>query len=159
MMTKLKKHTKKPAGYHFAECGLDYVYLVNGYDIDQEEESITIYNEDKLHREIARTVLLYRKNLKGQEIRFFRSLLRLTQAQLANKLSVARETVVRWENDDNEHQIPEMADGLLRIIVWEEYLDAEKAVRFFEEHKKDRVHYKTLEMMEAKNKWQSKLAA
>ena len=120
---------QKTDGYHFKECVLNYVYLMNGYTIEHDadmEASITIYNQDKLHQEIARTVLLYRENLEGQEVRFFRSLLRLTQAQLASKLAVERETVLRWESEDNKHNIPKTADGLLRIIVWESYLDTPK---------------------------------
>lgn len=159
-MVKCTKQTERPNGYHFLECGLDYVYLLNGYEITQDAdfgESVTIYNADKLHREIARTVLLYREKLGGQEIKFFRSLLRLTQEQLANKFGYTRETVVRWESGNSE--IPETVDWLLRIIVWEKYLDEAKTVGFFEEHKKERTHYTMLNMVEAKNTWESNLAA
>lgn len=160
-MVNCKKQTKKPDGYHFRECGLDYVYLMNGYSIEEDPdfgESITVYNEDKLHREIARSVLLYKEKLSGQEIRFFRSLLRLTQEQLGDKLGVGRETVVRWEN--NNCKIQDSADGFLRIIVWEKYLDKDKSYEFFELHKRDRTHYKALEMVETKNnRWQTRLAA
>lgn len=159
-MGKCETKIAGSSAYHFKECGLDYVYLLNGYEIESDPnfgDSITIYNESKLHREIARSVLLYKAKLEGQDIRFFRSLLRLTQEQLANKFDASRETVVRWENNDRE--ISSTADSLLRIIVWEKYLNQDKAVKFFEEHKKDRVHYEILEMIESKNNWKSKIAA
>lgn len=159
-MTSCKKYIGKPQGYHFEECGLDYVYLMNGYEIEKDPdfgELVRIFNADKLHREIARSVLLYKEKLEGQEIRFFRSLLRLTQEQLGELLSVKRETVSRWESD--KHPIEESTAMLLRVIVWEEYLDEEKAKRFFELHKESRTHYKVLEMQESKNSWKVKLAA
>ena len=159
-MAKCKKEKKAPKGYHFLECGLDYVFLINGYKIDNDPdfgEIITIYNPDILHREIARNVLLYKLSLDGQEVRFLRSLLRLTQQQLANKLDVTRETVVRWET--GKTKVPSSVDGLLRIIVWEQYLDEKKAVSFFEAHKHDRTHYEALEMQETKNHWKSQIAA
>lgn len=148
----------KPKGYHFKECGLDYVYLVNGYTIEDDSdygECITIHNAEKLHKEIAKAVLLYKPHLEAQEVRFFRSLLRLTQEQLASKLGVDRRQIIRWES--GETTVTESIDGFLRIIVWEYYLDAKKAVAFFEEHKKDRAHYKSFRLKESRKAWETQL--
>ncbi len=160
-MTSCKKQIGKPQGYHFTECGLDYVYLINGYEVETDDvfgESTRIFNADKLHREIARSVLLHKQKLEGQEVRFLRSLLRLTQEQLGELLGgITRETVSRWES--NRNPIDDSADMLLRVVVWEEYLDEQKARQFFDLHKKNRTHYKLLNMQESKNNWQVKLAA
>ena len=155
-----KKQKTKPKGYHFTECGLDYVYLINGYEIEKDsdgEELITINNAGKLHRAIARSVLLYKEKLEGQEIRFFRSLLRLTQEQLGNLLDMSRENIARWEN--GKHPPSSQASNLLRIIVWEEYLNEDKAVKFYKEHKKEMKHYKIMEMMDKNDEWELKKAA
>jgi DNA-binding transcriptional regulator YiaG len=158
-----ENETKKPKGYHFIECGLDYVYLVNGYELEDDPdfgECLTIHNGKKLHKEIAKAVLLYKPEFEGQEVHFFRSLLRLTQEQLAKLLGMNSRQVLRWENDKKNKKIPPAIDGLLRIIVWEMYLDVKNAVNFFKKHREERTHYKMLEvlkMQEQKESWKYNL--
>lgn len=159
-MSECIKQKIPPKGYHFKECGLDYIYLVNGYEIEKDSdfgEKIVVHNSDKLHRAIARSVLLYKENLEGQEIRFFRSLLRLTQQKMSEILGVERETVSRWEK--NSQAPSQSAEYLLRIIVWEKYLDKSKSFDFFQEHKSERKHYKIIEMSDKKDDWEASIAA
>ncbi|NQV55906.1 MAG: helix-turn-helix domain-containing protein [Rhodospirillales bacterium] len=53
--------------------------------------------------------------LRGQEVRFIRSMLDLSQKQLADRLGVSRVTVARWEGKSST-PIPGAADRLLRMI-------------------------------------------
>lgn len=159
-MPKCHIQKNKPEGYHFTSCGLDYVYLINGYDIieDPEEgECLVIHDANMLHKEIAKNILLYRKQLTHQEIRFFRSLLQLTQQQLGELLGVDSRTIQRWESKKETTTFPQATSDLLRIIVWENYLDKTKAIAFLQKHREERLHYKHLEMINSHNNW--KLAA
>lgn len=162
-MTSCKKQNNTPKNaYHFKECGLDYVYLTNGFEIEEDSEYgnlVTIHNADDLQRSIARSVLLHREKLTGKELRFFRSLLQLTQEQMGGYLGVSREHITRNETVDKDKDLPNSGDIILRILVWEKYLDEEKALSFVESHKHERTHYKKIHMQESKQQWTSKIAA
>jgi DNA-binding transcriptional regulator YiaG len=104
--------------YHYTMCGLDYVYLRNGYrDHDTAYgPGISIEKADALDRVIATRVLTSHARLRGQEVRFLRSLLARSQADLAARLGVKRITVARWEGGPNT-PIPGPADRLLRLFT------------------------------------------
>lgn len=160
-MIKCTKQKTPNSGYHFTECGLDYVWLLNGYELELDEdgdECFILHNSDTLHQEIARYVVLHRQVLEAQEVRFLRSLLRMTQVQLADKLGVDSREVQRWENVKEKCNIGAGNDGLLRIMVWDRVLHCNNPTDFIEEVKKGRKHYEILRLMEASdNTW--KLAA
>ncbi|MEQ8815101.1 MAG: hypothetical protein RLO51_20025 [Thalassobaculum sp.] len=104
--------------YHYTMCGLDYVHLINGYSAHETEygEGVSIERADELDRIIAYLVLTSHARLRGQEVRFLRSLLHKSQAEIAAQLGVKRLTVARWEGSPNT-PIPGPADRTLRIIT------------------------------------------
>ena len=61
-------------GYHYVECGLDDVYLENGFERIESARgtSIAIRDIDALHRVIGDHLCRRRKELSGKEIRFLR---------------------------------------------------------------------------------------
>src|ERR1700738_5263066 len=76
--------------YHYRECGLPNVYLVNGY---RETETpygrgVSIEDVEGLHMAIAQALVEEKPSLTGPEVRFIRKLLELTQTQLAQLLGV-----------------------------------------------------------------------
>ena len=161
-MVKCKTEKKKPSGYHFTECGLDYIYLLNGYEEENDPDYgklFTIHNSDELHEEIARNILLYKEKFEAQEVKFFRSLLRLTQKQLGELLDADARTVQHWEGANDKQQITPAYESLLRILIWEKYLDESKAFEFFEQNKASRTHYKAIEMQESNDHWTATIAA
>jgi DNA-binding transcriptional regulator YiaG len=87
------------APYHYTECGLDYVWLANGFDMfpGPEGDLISIRDIDGLHRAIGQWLVHERKALTGPELRFLRHELQLSQAALAHLLGVDAQTVARWE--------------------------------------------------------------
>jgi putative transcriptional regulator len=104
---------------HYTACGLDYVYLANGF---RREETAygpgsAIDDIDGLHAAIAADIVHHRATLAGPEIRFLRKELDLTQSALAHFLGVDVQTVARWEKGQSE--IPGPADRLVRLL----YLD------------------------------------
>jgi DNA-binding transcriptional regulator YiaG len=107
--------------YRYTMCGLDYVYLLNGYRVHDTRygRGVAIENADTLDRVIAVRVLLSHSRLRGQEVRFLRSLTHQSQAELATNLGLKRLTVARWEGAINT-PIPGPADRALRVLCGHE---------------------------------------
>lgn len=103
-------------GYHYTSCGLDYVYLENGYEIHETPHGrgVAIKDARELHETIALEIITRPERLCGQEVRFLRSLLGLSQDHLARKvLRQQRGSVARWEAEPKK-PIPGPADAALR---------------------------------------------
>jgi DNA-binding transcriptional regulator YiaG len=97
-------------------CGLDGIYLLNGYSVDQHdgERHVSVSDIDGLHEAIGRHIVSHRKALATKEIRFLRNTLGLTQAELAARLGNTSQSVARWEK--GECEIPGTAEKLLRAM-------------------------------------------
>lgn len=85
--------------YHYKECGLDNVYLMNGYSIEEVdgEEYVSIDSVDELWKAIGLSLVTGKKILSPKEIRFLRGQMEKTQAEVAALLRVEDQTVARWE--------------------------------------------------------------
>lgn len=105
--------------YRYMECGLENVWLCNGYDIVETEygEGIAIHNLEDLHKAIGLALVQNNPQLNGSEIRFLRKELDLSQVQLSNLLGVSENSLRGWENDRVE--ISEPAERLLRALYCE----------------------------------------
>lgn len=108
---------EEQAPVQYRACGLDNVYLRSGYTIKERhgERYMSVKNADELHEAIAFHLASRKKALRGQEIRFLRKYLGLTQAQLGEKFGVTDQTVARYEKEDSAFEGP--ADMLLRLLV------------------------------------------
>ena len=105
--------------YHYTECGLDNVYLKNGFieaDTDYGKAYSVVGMED-LHKVIGESIIAETAALNGQEIRFLLKELDLSQKHLANILGITDQTVARWEK--NERTIPRASDLVLRTYFSE----------------------------------------
>jgi DNA-binding transcriptional regulator YiaG len=113
--------------YRYTECGLDYVYLRNGFQIEKSSRGNVAYvsNATALDRAIAQILVDRQPRLKGQEVRFLRGLMDMSLAELARVLRLGVDTVARWENDRFEVSLT--AD----IAVRHMYLDAIGLPRVF----------------------------
>lgn len=105
--------------YHYTECGLDDIYLVNGYEIIDTEygKAVSINDIDGLHRAIGLFLISFKKDFKGEEIRFLRHEMLMSQGTLACLLGVGEQTIRRWEN--NKINIPKPSESLLRLLYRE----------------------------------------
>lgn len=103
--------------YNYVECGLDYVRLANGFAIEETlcGRGVAINNADQLHAAIAQAVVTAPQALRGQELRFLRAMLDLSQAALGEMLGKSRASIARWEGALND-AIPGEADRLLRLF-------------------------------------------
>lgn len=118
--------------YHYTESGLSFIFLKNGW---QEVETkygpgIIIDNIEGLHAAIGRSLINTPRRLKGEEIRFLRKELDLSQTRLALLLGSSEQTVSLWERDS--HPIDKTADKLLRA-VYAEFLGCHEIRKLIEE--------------------------
>lgn len=104
------------APYHYRACGLDSIYLLNGFDLHEHDGDahVSIKDIDGLHLAIGKHLVMHRKALAPREIRFLRKTMGKSQAELAEELGVTSQTVARWEK--GEHDISGAAEKLLRAI-------------------------------------------
>jgi putative transcriptional regulator len=113
--------------YQYKESGLDNVFLMNGYEYADGQGSsraVIIHDIDGLHDAIGRFLIRERKTLAGDEIRFLRHELGMSQNALARLLDVTEQTVRRWEKD--KLSIPRAADAILRTVYAEKIGGNEK---------------------------------
>lgn len=106
--------TKEP--YRYRACGLDGIYLLNGYHVEDhdDETHVSVSDVDGLHQAIGRHLVVHRKGLSPKEVRFLRNTMNLTQAELAERLGNNSQSVARWEK--GECEMPGTAEKLLRAI-------------------------------------------
>lgn len=116
----------KMSEYHYTECGLDNIYLINGFKITQtedEQEIISINDINGLHKSIGLMIVLKSGLLSGKEIKFIRHTLDWSQKRLAQFLGVDYQTILRWEKHKGD--ISKTADRLLKTLFFI-YINSEK---------------------------------
>jgi DNA-binding transcriptional regulator YiaG len=107
------------AAYHYRECGLDNVTIdgVVPCQDDDGDEVITIPNITGLHREIASAIVQHKAGISGKELRFLRTEMGMTQAELANVVHHDTQSIGRWER--GEVPIDPSAEVLIRLLAVE----------------------------------------
>ncbi len=102
--------------FHYKDCGLSIVWLINGYAQEKMNKDIVYRIEDKpgLHRLIAKALINRRGSLTGQEMYFIRSEMKLLTRELGEKMGVGASVVSQWEQ--SAHPLPRGADIALRTI-------------------------------------------
>jgi len=108
------------AHYRYTACGLDNVFLVGLPQAKDRggDRTITIPSINKLHAVLRRAVAQKDGGLDPKEVRFLRSELELTQAELAQIVHKDAQTVGRWER--GETQIDGNSETLLRAMALEQ---------------------------------------
>ena len=116
-----------PAEYEYEECGLTGVVLV-GRGVrktrcpDCGSGTTRILHEQQLLQLIGLAVLLGNDDLRGEDLRFLRNLLGMTQKELASKLVSGgrRETVAEWEKKGRvfESKFEEMARRIVLLHLF-----------------------------------------
>jgi len=110
---------KRQQTYHYKECGLDNVYLLNlefrACD-SCGNKAPRLTRMPELHATIARAVALQPCPLRGQDIRFLRKQLGFSAKEWATFLRTDASTLSRWENDQQE--IGTQSDSLIRLLYF-----------------------------------------
>ena len=107
--------------YHYTSCGLQDVWLVNGYELEKNAygEFISIKDLDGLHEAIAASLCDKTSPLTGLELRFLRKELDMSQKQLGELFAKDRQSIANWEKKE---EVPGLCDKLIRHI-YQESLD------------------------------------
>lgn len=85
----------------YPDCGLDDVYLLNGYEVVTTSygAGLTVKDADGLRAAIARSLAARKKVLSGKEVRFLRKEMDLTQSELGRLVGLDAQSVARWEKE------------------------------------------------------------
>jgi DNA-binding transcriptional regulator YiaG len=115
---------------HYTVSGLDYVYLTNGFTVDDDPDYgriVTIEDERDLHRAIGLYIITRPRNLTGAEFKFLRKQMGFKQKSLAGDLGVNEQTVANYEKG---RSIPARSEFLMRLtfLIWITPDDAKAAV-------------------------------
>ena len=115
---------------HYTMSGLEDIYLLNGFKKKETPygSGITISDIDGLHKAIGLSLIMDRKTLMPTELRFLRKEMKLTQAELAQRLGLSDQQVARWEKGESEISGP--ADKLIRIFYALELVPARQRASF-----------------------------
>ena len=115
-MTEIAERRKR---YRYTECGLDNVFIEGieaGVD-DDGDEVLYIPAVNALHKTIARGIVESESGVTGQELRFLRTMMGLTQAELARHVHHDAQSVARWEK--NRTPIQPASEIVIRLLAVE----------------------------------------
>ena len=107
--------------YHYLECGLQNIWLENGFDIIEDldyGECVSITDTKGLHRAIGHNLINNNPKLTGAEFRFLRKELDLSQSALAELIGNDEQAIARWKKKGST---PKWADRLIRILAQDYY--------------------------------------
>lgn len=109
--------------YQYKECGLDNIYLSNGYTVvsGSRGETVSIEDIEGLHRAIGEWIVRDKKFLDGREARFLRQEMGLSQAQLAMLLGKDEQSIARWEKKrlSKAERVPADSERMIRMLYLE----------------------------------------
>jgi len=108
--------------YHYTECGLEYVYLENGFEFIETPwgKGVHVDSAEALHAELGRMVACLERPLSGTELRFLRERLEMTQEQFAELIGYKDgQQVGAWER--GKSKVPRPVEAVLRELYLEAY--------------------------------------
>lgn len=113
----LSKKEDAMDAYHYTESGLNnvMVYGVKPCVDDEGDSVVTIKNVRGLHRAIAQEIVTHEAGISGKELRFLRTEMGMTQAELAKIVHYEAQSVARWEK--GEFPIAATAEALIRLLA------------------------------------------
>jgi DNA-binding transcriptional regulator YiaG len=104
--------------YQFAECGLRHVTLEGVETIRCAKcgnDEVIIPHMNDLMRTLSLAVVGQPFRLQGEDVRFLRKYLNMTQAEFAGLLHVHKTNLSKWEN--NQDKIGDQSDRLIRAVT------------------------------------------
>ena len=105
--------------YHYISCGLDNIYLKNGFTIEDgpHGKGVSIKDIDGLHAAIAKGVVNKKGIITPKEFKFLRHELDLSQKALGTLLDKSDQIVAKWEKGESDIHI--LVDKAIRDIYQE----------------------------------------
>ena len=106
--------------YHYKECDLPNVYLVNGFTYKNNGIKIEGWRSD-LHNAIGEFLVSYRKLLNGKELKFIRRQLsdgeHISKECIGSYIGKSRKTIAEWER--GKTKTDSSSDRLIRLLYLE----------------------------------------
>ncbi len=102
--------------YRYTDCGLDNVFIARVSSL-AADDVVRIPNVNGLHRAITLGIVTRGAMMNGREMRFLRTEMGMTQAELAAMIHREPLTIGRWERGETE--IDANAETLLRLYAIE----------------------------------------
>jgi len=145
--------------YHYIDSGLNYIRLANGYDIVKTPygEGVAIHDLEGLHAVIGRCIADI-PVMSGDEFRFLRIELGLSQVEVATLFGVSESALRNWEKG-RTNNVPELAANLMRGLYLEsidENSKLSKILKRISQLNRD-MHHMEMNLEETAEGW--KLAA
>lgn len=108
--------------YHYTECGLQNVFIEGLTPVEDAEGDlcIEITAVNALHMAIAEGIVRQIGSISAAELRFLRTEMGYTQAELARMVHANKQTVGRWER--GEYEIDSNAETIIRMLAIEKLL-------------------------------------
>jgi len=118
--------------YHYKGAGLANVYLKNGYRevMYGDEKAVSVEDIEGLHLAIVGVLIEKAAPLTGQEFRFLRVEMGLSQLALGELLRVSDQTVATWEKEVTK-RVPGSSEILVRAFARERLLHREGKISDF----------------------------
>lgn len=148
--------------YHYTLCGLDNIYLLNGYEEYETPygKGVSINDIDGLHLAIARDIINSPRRLLPEEFRFLRKEMKCSQGSFGLTIGVNEQTIARIEKGEIQ---PKVAfEAVFRALAAEVILKEKSEMKalltditkqedeLFEENKKIFLESK-------ENRWQQQI--
>ncbi|MDQ6992016.1 MAG: helix-turn-helix domain-containing protein [Mariprofundus sp.] len=145
--------------YHYTDSGLDFIYLANGYNVVKTPygEGVAIHDLEGLHIVIG-SCIADRPIMTGDEFRFLRIELGLSQVEVANLIGVGESAVRNWEKGRTQH-VPRPSANLMRGLYLESIDATSKLSKILKNisHLNREIHHIEMNLEETEEGW--KLAA
>ncbi|MDR3527406.1 MAG: hypothetical protein P4L57_08995 [Rhizomicrobium sp.] len=105
--------------FRYTASGLDNIVLIGLEECidDDGDRCVTIPHITELHRVIAHSILTRESGISGKELRFLRTEMGLTQAELAKIVKREALAIGRWER--GEFELDSNAEALIRLVASE----------------------------------------
>ncbi|PZN78380.1 MAG: transcriptional regulator [Candidatus Methylumidiphilus alinenensis] len=109
--------------YHYVQCGLDNVWLQNGFDIVETPygQSVKIERANQLDAVISECLTKKAAPLTGREFRFLRLRLDMSQKRIGELMGKEAQTVAVWEKSEKVNQD---VDFMIRHIYLQTVINA-----------------------------------
>lgn len=141
--------------YHYTECGLDNVWLENGFVRKKTAYGMAtaIDDAESLHKVLAIELTRKKGLITGKELRFMRIALGLSQEGLSKCVGTSDQSVSLWERTG---KVPKYADSLLRLLVSEKFKGNSKVTDVIDRiNTVERLCNQRIVAREDKHKWKS----
>lgn len=126
----MAKRSRTKTTHRYTECGLDNVVIegISTVVDDAAETVLTIPNINGLHRAISLGIVSRKSSMSGKELRFLRTEMGMTQAELATMIHREPLAISRWER--GETPVDSNAETLIRLHAIDVLdIDLEASVR------------------------------